>query len=70
MTGGYGDATTNYARMSVEKRGDSPQAVSLAFSRPKMMVSHNRRRARHPEYGFQRRSAFLAGFVAQQPSMC
>ena len=24
MTGGYTDATTNYARMSVEKRGDSP----------------------------------------------
>jgi hypothetical protein len=24
MTGGYGDATTNYARMSVEKRGDAP----------------------------------------------
>jgi hypothetical protein len=24
MTGGYADATTNYARMSVEKRGDAP----------------------------------------------
>lgn len=24
MTGGYGDATTNYARMSVEKRGEAP----------------------------------------------
>ncbi len=24
MTGGYSDATTNHARMSVEKRGDSP----------------------------------------------
>ena len=24
MTGGYADATTNYARMTVEKRGDAP----------------------------------------------